>query len=78
VTAVPPPAQGVLTAMAGMTALRQGLHLEVLEMGAESPFAFAGAVALASEFADALRAAGGDPDALMDQWRRRAYEPAPS
>jgi hypothetical protein len=71
-----PPGEALLTALAGMAALRQGLHAEVLEMGAE-PCAFAGAVALAARLAEEVRRLGGDPDALLTRAYCAASEKAP-
>jgi hypothetical protein len=75
----PSPAQGLLTALAGVTAYEAGLHAEVLEMGAEEPgWAFGGAVALASRLADEVRRLGGDPDELLTRVYTRACAPAPT
>jgi hypothetical protein len=63
-TAVPRPRQSVLTALAGLTAYRAGMHRDVLEIGAE-PMAFAGAIALAEKLTEELRRAGGDPDEVL-------------
>jgi hypothetical protein len=78
VTPPPTPADGLLAALAGLTAYRGGLDDEVLAMGAEMPgFSFAGAVALAARLAEELRAAGGDPD-LVTAAAYQACAPAPS
>lgn len=63
-TAVPGPGESLLTAIAALTAYRAGEREMVLELGCD-PLAFAGATALASKLADALREAGGDPDDVL-------------
>jgi hypothetical protein len=63
----------VLTALAGVTAYQDGLHGEVLAMGAESPgWAFAGVVGLLDRFAAEIDRLGGDSAAL----RARVYDKA--
>jgi hypothetical protein len=57
--------ESLMTALAGLNAYKNGQFALVLDMGAESPGAFAGAVALAAKLEAEVTRLGGDPAKIL-------------